>query len=89
MYMNSTNQPDKFKLKMIEPFYDETCRIFYEYFKGKYDIQRFEYYINRSFFDSTEDYVLFGETFKVPAHPEKIYGLSNFRPLRALRPENV
>lgn len=47
--MNSTNQLDKFKLKMIEAFYDETCRIFYEYFKGNYDIQRFEYYINRYF----------------------------------------
>lgn len=31
-----------------------------------------EYYINRKFFDNTEDYELFGETFKVPAHPEKI-----------------
>jgi len=30
----------------------------------------FEYYISRSFFDQTEDYVLFGETFKIPAHPE-------------------
>lgn len=31
-----------------------------------------EKYISRSFFDMTEDYELFGETFKVPAHPEKI-----------------
>ena len=31
-----------------------------------------EKYISRSFFDKTEDYELFGETFKVPEHPEKI-----------------
>lgn len=31
-----------------------------------------EKYISRSFFDATEDYNLFGETFKVPAHPENI-----------------
>lgn len=31
-----------------------------------------EKYINRSFFDTTEDYELFGEIFKVPAQPEKI-----------------
>lgn len=31
-----------------------------------------EYYISRKFFDTTEDYELFGEIFKVPAHPEKI-----------------
>ena len=47
--MISTNQLNTFKLKMIETFYDETCKIFYEYFKGKYDIRRFEYYINRYF----------------------------------------
>jgi hypothetical protein len=31
-----------------------------------------EKYISRSFFDMTEDYELFDETFKVPAHPENI-----------------
>lgn len=31
-----------------------------------------EKYISRSFFDTTEDYELFDETFKVPAHPENI-----------------
>lgn len=31
-----------------------------------------EKYISRKFFDTTEDYELFGETFKVPAHPENI-----------------
>lgn len=31
-----------------------------------------EKYISRSFFDATEDYELFGETFKVPAHPENL-----------------
>lgn len=31
-----------------------------------------EYYISRKFFDSIEDYELFGETFKIPAQPEKI-----------------
>lgn len=31
-----------------------------------------EKYISRSFFDVTEDYELFGETFKVPAHPENV-----------------
>lgn len=31
-----------------------------------------EYYISRKFFDSTEDYELFGETFKVPANPERL-----------------
>ncbi len=31
-----------------------------------------EKYISCSFFDKTEDYELFGEVFKVPAHPEKI-----------------
>lgn len=31
-----------------------------------------EKYISRSFFDKTEEYELFGETFKVPAQPEKI-----------------
>lgn len=31
-----------------------------------------EKYISRSFFDKTDDYELFGEIFKVPAHPEKV-----------------
>lgn len=31
-----------------------------------------EKYISRSFFDTMEDYILFDETFKVPAHPEKV-----------------
>lgn len=31
-----------------------------------------EKYISREFFDATEDYEWFGETFQVPAHPETI-----------------
>ena len=31
-----------------------------------------EKYISRSFFDTTENYDLFGETFQIPAQPEKI-----------------